>query len=104
MNELPGWMPYLSAPLNLMHNLFLGEYYSRGHGLLLSSSIQGIVRHLWVEVIIDGYLFNIEESHRFNVFLDHMHWPSGIGRVPKNVSGCMRYSTSSNTYGHHLLV
>jgi hypothetical protein len=24
MNELPGWMTYSSAPLDLMHNLYLG--------------------------------------------------------------------------------
>lgn len=28
MNELPGWMPFDSAPLDLMHNLYLGKLKS----------------------------------------------------------------------------
>jgi hypothetical protein len=28
MNELPGWMTYSSAPLDLMHNFYLGQRLS----------------------------------------------------------------------------
>lgn len=49
--------------------------------------ILGVVRHLWNNVIISGYMFTATEKAQFESFLDNIQWPSSTGRVPKNVSG-----------------
>ncbi|KAB5590975.1 hypothetical protein CTheo_5591 [Ceratobasidium theobromae] len=68
LNELPDWRPYSSAPVDPMHNLFLG-----------------IVSHCWNDVLIAGIYFTAAQKRQFDRFLDNFEWPSGIGRLPKNL-------------------
>ncbi|KAF8595852.1 hypothetical protein BDV93DRAFT_456040 [Ceratobasidium sp. AG-I] len=69
LNELPGWLPFDSAPLDLMHNLYLG-----------------VIRHLWADVLLEGYYFSNSQAEALESFINNLSWPSNIGRVPKNVS------------------
>ncbi|KAF8599098.1 hypothetical protein BDV93DRAFT_407383, partial [Ceratobasidium sp. AG-I] len=68
-NELPDWKPYLGAPFDLMHNLYLG-----------------IVHDLWGTILMGGYYFTAAQRLQFDAYLETIVWPSQIGRLPKSVS------------------
>ncbi|KDN35234.1 hypothetical protein RSAG8_11765, partial [Rhizoctonia solani AG-8 WAC10335] len=68
LNELPDWRPYGSAPVDPMHNLFLG-----------------LVSHCWNDVLITGLYFSAAQKRQFDQFLHNFEWPSGIGRLPNNL-------------------
>ncbi|QRV77507.1 Transposase family tnp2 [Ceratobasidium sp. AG-Ba] len=67
-NHLPQWKPYKNAPVDLMHNLYLG-----------------IVKAIWF-LLIHTYYFSASQRREFDLFMDSVEWPSGIGRLPKNLA------------------
>ncbi|KAJ7120571.1 hypothetical protein C8R43DRAFT_1136739 [Mycena crocata] len=68
MNWIPGWGPIKCAPLDFMHNFY------------------GIVKDFWMSVIVDGYLFDADRWRQFESTINESIWPSGIGRLPDNLS------------------
>ncbi|KAF8595016.1 hypothetical protein BDV93DRAFT_576770 [Ceratobasidium sp. AG-I] len=67
-NDFPQWKPYTNAPLDLMHNLYLG-----------------IVKSLWW-LLIAAYYFSQSQREAFDSFVSSVEWPSGIGRLPKRLA------------------
>ncbi|KAL7283633.1 hypothetical protein ACG7TL_003069 [Trametes sanguinea] len=68
LNELPGWMPIQTNAIDFMHNIYLG-----------------IVKHEFDTVIIGGYLLDAASWRLFQDLVNSIQWPSGIGRLPKNL-------------------
>ncbi|KDQ21303.1 hypothetical protein BOTBODRAFT_40142 [Botryobasidium botryosum FD-172 SS1] len=69
LNLLAFWLPIACAPLDFMHNMYLG-----------------IMAHFFINVVIEGYLLNKEARTQYQNFMDAVIWPSGIGRLPKNLA------------------
>ncbi|EIW57889.1 uncharacterized protein TRAVEDRAFT_38232 [Trametes versicolor FP-101664 SS1] len=65
---IPGWMPVSRAALDYMHNFYLG-----------------IMKNLFMDFLVDGYLFNKKMWDQFDVIMASIKWPSGIGRLPTNL-------------------
>lgn len=40
----------------------------------------------FINIILEGYLLDKNARTKYQVFMDAVIWPSGIGRLPKNVS------------------
>jgi len=58
------------------------------------------VHDFWSSVIGDGYLLNAADWMAFEGLINHIIWPSGIGRLPDNVS--FAYSQNSTLIPDHL--
>lgn len=49
-------------------------------------STVGITKNLFMDFLVDGYLFNKKMWDQFDVIMASIKWPSGIVRLPTNVS------------------
>ncbi|KAJ2982401.1 hypothetical protein NUW54_g10758 [Trametes sanguinea] len=65
--ELPGWMPSGCA-IDFMHNFYLG-----------------IAKEMYMAFLVRGHLLNKDMWHRLEELVNAVQWPSGIGRLPKNL-------------------
>lgn len=52
---------------------------------LVNINTIGIVKSLWYLLLV-GYYFSQPQREAFDSFVSSVEWPSGIGRLPKNVS------------------
>ncbi|EIW73972.1 hypothetical protein CONPUDRAFT_160538 [Coniophora puteana RWD-64-598 SS2] len=68
LNDLPGWMPSASSPVDYMHNFYLG-----------------IVKRIYYDVINHGYLLDSARTSLYKDTINSIIWPSSIGRLPKNL-------------------
>ncbi|KDQ09801.1 hypothetical protein BOTBODRAFT_97245, partial [Botryobasidium botryosum FD-172 SS1] len=69
LNLLACWLPILCAPVDFMHNMFLG-----------------IIAHFFCFVIIGGYMLSKAQRNIYEEFMESVEWPSSIGRLPKNLA------------------
>ncbi|CDO69927.1 hypothetical protein BN946_scf184836.g1 [Trametes cinnabarina] len=65
--ELPGWMPSGCA-IDFMHNFYLG-----------------IAKEMYMAFLVRGHLLNKDMWRRLEELVNAIQWPSGIGRLPKNL-------------------
>lgn len=85
LNELPGWTPVQRSVVDFMHN-FYGTIFPLNQGQLLTTQLQGIEHSFQSDVIVAGYLLGAAGWRVFQDTINGIIWPSGIGRLPNNVS------------------
>lgn len=95
INLIPGWLPIRSSPHDFMHNYYSGDFYLLSisdRNLFISLSLPGMTSDLWYDVVDAGYLLTASQWRDFERHVNNARWPSGIGRLPDNVSP--RYASS----------
>ncbi len=84
---IPGWMPVSRAALDYMHNFY--RALSKLCGLMIfphTFMAVGITKNLFMDFLVNGYLFNKKMWDQFDTIMVSIKWPSGIGHLPTNVS------------------
>ncbi|KAG1813652.1 uncharacterized protein BJ212DRAFT_1447836 [Suillus subaureus] len=68
LNELPGWLPMRHSPIDFMHNFY------------------ALVKRFLFDIVMAGHLLNSMGWDLFQNSINSVIWPSGIGRLPKNLA------------------
>ncbi|KAG2737679.1 hypothetical protein P692DRAFT_201674704, partial [Suillus brevipes Sb2] len=68
LNELPGWLPMRRSPIDFMHNFY------------------ALVKRFLFDIVTTGHLLDSTGWDLFQDSINSVIWPSGIGRLPKNLA------------------